>query len=136
MADDQFKITSVKRVPEGDIYGVPGSIEDVKKDIKPRRLGWRIFFSVMILTGLSLLLVTAYGIVSYPRLSDVQVLLPAADGPARLQGWKDLRADWVQQMTTLAQVFIFGSTLPLMGTIAGYLLGERARDKRTEDEID
>jgi len=36
-----------------------------------------------------------------------------------------MQAQWVNQVTQLGQYLIFGSVLPLLATVVGYLLGER-----------
>ena len=46
-------------------------------------------------------------------------------GPVALNDWRDMQTEWVGQVTTLAQFLIFGSVLPLLATVVGYLLGER-----------
>lgn len=95
-------------------------------EIPFRRLGFRIFVAVLILVGVMILAISAFVTLTYPRISDVHSLLgQQATGPDVLKAWRDTRAEWVAQVTSVGQLFLFGSVLPLLGTIVGYVLGER-----------
>jgi hypothetical protein len=79
----------------------------------------------VILSGLILL--TIIGFRTYPTASDMKALLPGqSTGTAMFDAWKSARSDWLTSLTTLAQTFVFGSLLPILGTVVGYIVGTRS----------
>jgi hypothetical protein len=57
----------------------------------------------------------------------MNALLPGqTTGTALFDGWKSVRNDWLTSLTTLAQTFVFGSLLPILGTVVGYIVGTRS----------
>ena len=89
-------------------------------------LGSRIFYCIL---GLALVLavgVTVFAVTTYPTIADVRAFVgPDATGDELLRAWQDIRTAWVAQVTTIGQLFLFGSIIPLLATVVGYLLGER-----------
>lgn len=80
---------------------------------------------VVILAGLAML--TYVGFLTYPTANEVKALLPSGTtGTVLLDSWKSVRGDWLTTLTTLAQTFVFGSLLPILGTVVGYVVGTRA----------
>jgi hypothetical protein len=95
-------------------------------EITYRRLGLRIFVALLVLIGAMLLCLALFAALTYPHTSDVRALLgPTNTGANALKDWEGLRAAWIGQVTQLGQFLIFGSVLPLLATVVGYLLGER-----------
>jgi hypothetical protein len=41
-----------------------------------------------------------------------------------------MKSQWLDQLIGLGQLLIFGSVLPLLATVIGYLLGERRRNSQ------
>lgn len=97
-------------------------------DIPRTRLGLAVFRTVVgLVAGVGVAL-SIYAVVSYPSVADVRALLgPDATGAATLTAWREIRAEWVQQMRDIAQLALFGSLIPLLGTIIGYMLGRQDR---------
>jgi hypothetical protein len=80
---------------------------------------------IVIVAGLGML--TFVGFRTYPTADEVKGLLPSTTtGTVLLDSWKSVRADWLATLTTLAQTFVFGSLLPILGTVVGYVVGTRA----------
>lgn len=108
-----------RRAARADITEIPYS-----------RLGFRIFLAVLALAGVMVLAIAAYAALTYPRLADVQRLLGSeATGLDALKSWRETRAEWATQVASAGQLFLFGSVLPLLGTVVGYLLGEKRAER-------
>jgi hypothetical protein len=97
-------------------------------------LGQRIFMVIVGLVVLMTAALIAWAFVTYPSLSDVAKLAPEGTGEQKLQLWREAKAEWVQQLISVGQMVLFGSFVPLLGTIAGYLLGERAGSQESTEE--
>jgi hypothetical protein len=96
------------------------------KEITYRRLGWRIFLTVVGLIGLMLTAVVLFAFFTYPTKGDVQSLLGKDSSSLEaLQQWRDTQNEWVSHVTTIAQLAVFGSIVPVLATVVGYLLGEQ-----------
>jgi hypothetical protein len=95
-------------------------------EIPYTRLGFRIFWAILLLTGSMAAVVGAFALITYPSAADAHTILGSTvTGPAALNDWQDMQTQWFDQVTRLAQILIFGSVLPLLATVVGYLLGER-----------
>jgi hypothetical protein len=95
-------------------------------EIPYTRLGFRIFAAILILTALMLIVLGAFAVITYPNAEDAHAILgPTTTGPQALSDWQDMQTQWFDQVTRLAQFLVFGSVLPLLATVVGYLLGER-----------
>ena len=95
-------------------------------EIPYTRLGFRIFGAILLLTALMLIILGVFAAVTYPNAEDARAILGSSvTGPAALNDWQDMQAQWFDQVSRLAQILIFGSILPLLATVVGYLLGER-----------
>lgn len=93
--------------------------------MQPRTTGYLIF---KYLLGLTALMFIAYAVVvsaTYPDTGTVLRLTEGMEAADRLAAAEKMRADWVQQTTSLGQLLIFGSLIPLLGTVIGYVLGDR-----------
>jgi hypothetical protein len=102
------------------------SQRDGVTEIPYTRLGMRIFGAILILTALMLVALVVYAVVTYPTASDARAILGSAtSGSTALNDWQDMQSQWFDQVTRLGQILIFGSVLPLLATVVGYLLGER-----------
>lgn len=62
-----------------------------------------------------------YAVLKYPQMSDLEELV--SDETERLVAWRETRTEWFTQFKELGQLFVLGSLLPLLGTIAGYIFG-------------
>lgn len=123
-----------KVIPEGTLYTSRGN-RSMRVQLSPyQTLGWRIFRVVVGLVAVMLAAVVAWAILTYPSLDDVIALAENDPGADKLQLWREAKAEWVQQLVTVSQLAVFGTLVPLLGTIAGYLLGQRAAagDETTE----
>jgi hypothetical protein len=98
-------------------------------------LGWRIFLVVAILVAGMTVLVSLEAWLTYPALADVPQP-PGSTAAENYKLWRDAKSEWQQQVVGIAQLALFGSLIPLLGTIAGYLLGQRAAAAAREDEAD
>jgi hypothetical protein len=95
-------------------------------EIPYTRLGFRIFAAILILTALMMFVLIVFAVITYPSAEDAHAILGATTpGPAALSDWQDMQTQWFDQVTRLAQFLVFGSVLPLLATVVGYLLGER-----------
>jgi hypothetical protein len=95
-------------------------------EISYRRLGQRIFAAILCLIALMLIALAVFAICTYPTAGDVHAVLGSGtSGSDALKDWDDMQAQWVNQVTQLGQYLIFGSVLPLLATVVGYLLAER-----------
>lgn len=103
-------------------------------EITHRQLGLKIFKLVAALTVLMVIVVVLFGAFTYPRPTEVADLTSGLAGDTRLATYREIHSDWVQQMTTLGQLFLFGSLVPLLGTIAGYVLGQRSAVGNAADD--
>lgn len=122
----------IKEVTVDSIYRGRGGRSKVKQLSERARLGWRIFLSVLLLALALVVALVVLALASYPYSENFR----DADGvmtEAQLQVWIDARAEWLRQVTNMGQVFLFTSIVPLLGTIAGYLLGERS-GRRAKDK--
>jgi hypothetical protein len=120
-------------IREGELY------EDRKQKIRLsayQTLGWRIFLVIVVLAVLMTASLVAWAILTYPSIGDVaQLAGQQSTGEDRLQLWREAKAEWVQQLISVAQMALFGSLIPLLGTIAGYLLGQRSANEEESVEI-
>jgi hypothetical protein len=95
-------------------------------------LGQKIFFAVLSLTAAMFLTLAILAAITYPSAADVHTVLGTTSPTAsELQAWQSMRSQWLDQVMGLGQILIFGSVLPLLATVIGYLLGERRRNPQS-----
>lgn len=98
-------------------------------EIPYTRLGLKIFFAILSLTAAMFLALAILAAVTYPSAADMHALLGAkSPTDSALQAWQGMRSQWLDQVVGLGQLLIFGSVLPLLATVVGYVLGERRRN--------
>jgi hypothetical protein len=84
-------------------------------------LGYLIFKWLLLLIGILLGLLTVYGVLSYPSISDARSLAGASgDAGVILQ---QAKAEWVSSIKDLGQIFLITPVLPLLGAVLGYIFG-------------
>lgn len=130
-------LVDLERVVEGQYDGadvhrldVETAVESVYKrarvkEIGQRQLSWRIFVTVAIIAAAVVVFLGFFAALTYPRLPDIVAATGEGSETDPIEVWSQARADWTQQFTSLAQTVLFGSLVPLLGTIAGYAIGER-----------
>ena len=116
---------------EGDIY--KRALGATTRLSPQQRLGKHMFGSILIFAAVMLCFVAAWAALTYPSIGDVMKLAPASEGTDRLQMWREAKAEWVQQLISVSQMALFGSLIPLIGTIAGYMLGQKAATDVTSE---
>jgi hypothetical protein len=98
-------------------------------EIPYTRLGQKIFFAVLCLAAAMFLTLAILAAITYPSAADVHTVLGTRSTPdAELEAWQSMKSQWLDQVMGLGQLLIFGSVLPLLATVIGYLLGERRRN--------
>ena len=110
-----------KHAPRPDVTEIPYT-----------RLGQKIFFAVLSLTAAMFLTLAILAAITYPSAADVHTVLGTTSSTAsELQAWQSMRSQWLDHVMGLGQILIFGSVLPLLATVIGYLLGERRRNPQS-----
>jgi hypothetical protein len=100
-------------------------------EIPYTRLGQKIFFAILSLTAGMFIILAILAVITYPSASEVHAILGTANPTAsELQAWQSMKSQWLDQLIGLGQLLIFGSVLPLLATVIGYLLGERRRNSQ------
>jgi hypothetical protein len=103
-----------------------GSARSGITEIPYTRLGLTIFRAILLLITLLLIGLFLFSIVTYPTADDARAILgPDATGTAAANELEAMQAQWFDQVKQLAQYLVFGSVLPLLATVIGYLLGQR-----------
>src|SRR5215469_17726608 len=72
-------------------------------EIPYTRLGFRIFGAILILTALMIAILGVFAVITYPSAADAHAILGSSiTGPAALNDWQDMQAEWFDQVTRLA----------------------------------
>lgn len=98
---------------------------------KDRTFTGAILFFVV--AGLALVFFIGLCLVTWatlPSAGMISELMPSGNALDRLQAYQDLHNAWVQQTTTLGQLVLFGSVIPVISTIVGYVLGSESSRRR------
>jgi len=94
-----------------------------------RDLGFVLFSVVAALALVFFTALAALTALTVPTVDMADKLMPQTTDAERLKAYADLRSAWLQQTTTLAQLLVFGSLVPVLSTIIGYVLGSETRRK-------
>lgn len=95
-------------------------------EIPYTRLGLKIFLAILCLTVMMVVALAIFAVVTYPTAGEMHALLGStASASTAVQSWQNMQTQWFDQVLRLGQVFVFGSVLPLLATVVGYILGER-----------
>lgn len=115
-----------KRLPRSDVTEIPYT-----------RLGQTIFFAVLFLAAAMFLTLAILAAITYPSAADVHTVLGTTSSPdAELEAWQSMKSQWLDQVISMGQLLIFGSVLPLLATVIGYLLGERRRNAQGQSHLE
>lgn len=122
---------------KGDVAAQVDILEKLDKDKREaglsQALSDRMFTGAIIffvIAGLALVFFAGLAVVTgatMPTPAMVNDLMPTGTADERLQAYHDLHSAWVQQTTTLGQLVLFGSIIPLISTIIGYVLGSESK---------
>jgi len=66
---------------------------------------------------------------TYPTVESVTQLAETSEFADRVKVLNEQRAAWLQQTTSLGQMMVFGSLIPVLSTIIGYLFGSSKTEK-------
>jgi hypothetical protein len=106
-------------------------------EIPYTRLGQTIFFAVLGLTSAMFLTLAILAVITYPSAADVHAVVGTTSSPdAALEAWQSMKSQWLDQVMGMGQLLIFGSVLPLLATVVGYLLGERRRNAQGQYHLE
>jgi len=129
----EFNQGDVRLVPEKALVKAAGGDQDPRpREMPPRFTGYKIFVAVLWLTAAFFVAFILFSALTYPYPNVVTPLLRKSPRTA-LEIYVQLKDAWVQQTVTLGQLLVFGSLVPLLGTIIGYVLGSNRRSDNDDD---
>jgi hypothetical protein len=113
------------------------SADDITSAIAPRgearpptlpEIGLTAFRWVVAVTAAALVLLAGFGILTYPRLEEVERM---AGGATAISVHRELTGEWFARIKDLGQLFILTPLLPLLGVILGYIFGREQQGSST-----
>lgn len=89
------------------------------------RVGYRIFKWLLTLVFVLFAILTVYGRWTYPSTEEVEGILLSTPGADKAAVASELRADWLQRVKDLGQLFVLTPIFPMIGAVIGYIFGVR-----------
>lgn len=116
-------------VTEEEAASLRTGVRRAKLDLKPtHKLGKELVQWFLIGIALTIGLILVWAVSTYPGIDDVReltALSPGAENIDAADTLRELRSEWLDSVTRISQTFVFGSLLPVVTTVIGYIFGRQ-----------